>query len=140
MSKAVKKPAKEFTTLPKLTRKQNAFVGELKNNPKQSATKAVLKTYGKPDKPLSYATAGAIATENLKKPKIISHLSNYNDIVENTITNTIIEYQNSPDIKERTLSVDTAKYVHDKIHGKATQKTENTSITISIEAMLNELI
>jgi hypothetical protein len=45
------KPAKDRP----LTPKQKAFVQELLDNPKQSATQAVLKTYGKPDKPPTYS-------------------------------------------------------------------------------------
>lgn len=146
MSKATIIPAnkqpeqsEQFKQLPKLTRKQQAFVNELKNNPKQSATRAVLKTYGKPDKELTYNTAHSIAVENLQKPAIVSHLDAYKDIVENTLTNTIIEYQNSDNIKQRTLAVDTSKYVHDKLFGKATQRTETTSLNVNIEALLNDL-
>jgi hypothetical protein len=145
MAKVIKqsiKPAKtpgRFKQLPKLTRKQAAFVKELVENPKQSATKAVMKTYGKPDKPVSLNTAAVIANENLNKPNIISHLDNYNDIAEQTITNTIIDYKNSDNIKQRTLAVNTAQWLHDKVNGKATQRTENTNVNISIETLLNEL-
>jgi len=128
-------PAKQFTELPKLTRKQQAFVNELKNNPKQSATQAVLKTYNV----TTNHSAEQIAHENLRKPEIVSHLDAYKDIVENTLTNTIIQYQNSDNIKQRTLSVDTAKYVHDKIFGKSKQITENTNLNVSIEMLLNNL-
>jgi phage terminase small subunit len=121
--------------LPKLTRKQRAFVNELKKNPKQSATKAVQKTYDVSN----YNTARAIASENLAKPAIISHLNNYNELIESTITNAITEYSTSSDIKERTLAVDTSKWVHDKLHGKAIQRTENTNLNINIQDALDLL-
>ncbi len=121
--------------LPKLTRKQRAFVNELKKNPKQSATKAVLKTYNV----TNYSTAGAIASENLKKPQIISHLEAYNDIVESTISNTVIEYGNSQNIKERTLAVETAKYVHDKLHGKAVQRNVTLNAGVTLQEALKML-
>jgi hypothetical protein len=127
-------PVKQFTTLPKLTRKQQAFVNELKNNPKQSATKAVMNTYN-----TSYNSARAIASENLTKPSIISHLDSYKDIVEDTLTTNMIRYKDSDDIKKVTLSVDIAKYTHDKLFGKATQRTENTNLNVSIEMLLNNL-
>lgn len=124
-----------FKSLPKLTRKQALFVKELKENPKQSATQAALKAYDN----TSYMTAAQIASENLKKPQIISHLADYNDMVENTLSNAIYKFKNSDDVKELTLAVDTAKYVHDKIHGKAVTKNLNLNATVSIEDMLNEL-
>lgn len=132
--KAVKKPG-QFKQLPKLTRKQEAFVKELVNNPKQSATKAVLKTYNVENE----NTAAVIASENLRKPQIISHLDNYNDIAEQTITNTIIDYKNSDNIKQRTLAVTTAQWLHDKVNGKATIRTENTNLNINIEQLLNNM-
>jgi len=122
--------------LPKLTRKQAAFVKELVENPKQSATQAVIKTYNVNNA----KTASVIAAENLAKPSIISHLDNAKDLVEDVIQSNITQYRNSDDIRFLQLSNDNAKWVHDKIFGKATQRTESTSVNVNIEAMLNELL
>jgi phage terminase small subunit len=129
------KQPEQFKQLPKLTRKQAAFVKELVENPKQSATQAVLKTYNV----TSNHSAEVIASENLRKPEIVSHLNDYNDIAENTITNTIIDYKNSDNIKQRTLAVTTAQWLHDKVNGKATIRTENTNLNINIEQLLNDM-
>lgn len=122
--------------LPKLTRKQRAFVNELKKNPKQSATKVALKVYGTDD----YHVAGSIASENLKKPAIVSHLNRYNDIIESTISNAITEYSDSNDIKQRTLAVATAQWAHDKLHGKAIARNINVNATVDIESIIDNLI
>lgn len=124
---------KPVVTNKPLTRKQSAFVKHLIENPKDSATKAVLATYNIANP----RTASAVASENLTKPSIVSELAKYNNLVENTIINTVNEYANSDDIKQRTLAVDTAKYVHDKIHGRATQKVESNSTHLSLQIDLS---
>lgn len=119
---------------PKLTKKQRAFVQHILENPKDSATKAALAAYGKPDKPTTYLSAGAIASENLRKPQIIMALGMANEKVESVLMNTVNDYGTSEKIQERTLAVDTAKYIHDKLHGKAKQQidVQSTSVNISI--------
>ena len=114
--------------IPKLTRKQEAFVRHLVENPKDSATEAVIQTYNIIDRNV----AGVVASENLRKPSVVSELSKYNNLVENTLINTINEYSDSDKLGYRSLAVDTAKYIHDKVHGKATQKIESTSHVITI--------
>ena len=119
-----------------LTRKQRAFVEELVNNPKQSATQAVLKTYNTTD----YHTAGDIAHTNLKKPEIVTELAKYNNMVENSIITTINRYKDSEQLEEVKEAMQNARWVHDKVHGKATQKLETTSkvLNISIDLTNND--
>lgn len=121
--------------LPKLTRKQRAFVNELKKNPKISGTQAALKAYNTTNE----VVAASISSENLRKPQIVSHLENYNELVEKTIANPILRYSNSDDIKELTLAVETSKWVHDKLHGKAIQKSVNLNASISLQDALDSL-
>ena len=125
------KPAKDRP----LTPKQKAFVQELIQNPKQSATQAVLKTYGKPNKPISYNTARSVASENLTKPAIQSKLIQYSDMVEQAIMQTIQDWKDHDKPRQREIAMNQAQFVHDKIHGKATQKVETRSeqVTISID-------
>lgn len=125
------KPAKDRP----LTPKQKAFVQELIDNPKQSATQAVLKTYGKPGKPPTYLSAGQIATDNLRKPQIITKLAQYNDMVESTLLQTVQEWGQHDKPRQREIAQNAAMYIHDKVHGKATQRVETRSeaVTISID-------
>jgi len=115
-----------------LTPKQKAFVQELIDNPKQSATQAVLKTYGKPDKPISYQTARSVASENLTKPNIITKLAQYNDMVESTLLATVQDWGADDTPRKREIAQNAAMYIHDKVHGKATQKVETRSEQVSI--------
>lgn len=128
------KPTKPAKDRP-LTPKQKAFVQELLDNPKQSATQAVLKTYGKPGKPPTYLSARNIASENLTKPNIITKLAQYNDMVESAILQTIQDWKDHDKPRQREIAMNQAQFVHDKIHGKATQKVETRSeqVTISID-------
>lgn len=117
---------------PKLTRKQEAFVRELVENPKQSATSAVMKTYGKPDKPVSYQTARALASENLTKPSIQTELAKYTKQVEDTLYRAVVDWGDSDTPRKREIALDSAKFIHDKVHGKATQRVETKSEQVSI--------
>lgn len=117
---------------PKLTRKQEAFVRELVENPKQSATAAALKTYGKPDKPLNYQTANAIAVENLQKPAIQTELAKYTKQIEDTLYRAVVDWGDSDTPRKREIALDSAKFIHDKVHGKATQRVETKSEQVSI--------
>jgi hypothetical protein len=118
----------------KLTRKQTLFVKELKKDPKITPTEAARRAYNASD-----TTARTIGYLNMHNDKILTHLNEFNTLVENTITNTISDFANSTDVKERSLAVETAKWTHDKIHGKAVQRSESTNLNISIEQLLQNL-
>ncbi len=115
-----------------LTTKQKIFVKHIIDNPKQSATKAALAAYNITE---AGSTARTIAAQNLAKPSIVSALAAHNQLIENTLINTVNDYKESEKIPERSLAVDTAKYIHDKIHGKATQRVEQTTtgVTLTID-------
>jgi phage terminase small subunit len=117
--------------LPKLTRKQAAFVKYIIEHPKESATKAAVASYDLSNNNV----AKSVASENLTKPAIISHLESHSELVENTLLNTVRDYANSDKLGYRALAVDTSKYIHDKIHGKAIQRSEVTTrgVTLSID-------
>ena len=106
-----------------LTPKQSAFVQHIVNHPKDSATQAVKAVYSD----TTDATARNIASTNLTKPNIITELAKYNNLVENTLINTINDYKDSDKLGERALATETSKWVHDKIHGKAVQQIQSTS-------------
>ena len=114
-----------------LTRKQQVFVNHILENPKDSYTKAAQKAYNTNNA----RTASVVAAENLAKPSIIMALGKANDRVEQVLTRVIDDWGDSEDTKERGLALDTAKYIHDKIHGKATQKIQSTTsvVTLSVD-------
>lgn len=112
-----------------LTRKEQSFVKQLLDNPKLSATKAVLQS----DYDVkSYGSARAIASENLAKPHIISRLGQASDIVESALVNTVKDWGGSDKPREREIALDSAKFIHDKVHGKATQRVEQTTTGVSL--------
>lgn len=115
-----------------LTRKQQAFIKHLIDNPKASATQAVLATYGKPDKPPTYITARNIASENLTKPNIINVLERNTELFESTVVNTVKDWGNSDNTRRRELALQASYWGHDKIHGKATQKIEQRTTGVKL--------
>ena len=70
MTKQAKPQTSPVKPMRPLTRKQQAFVKHLVDNPKASATQAVKATYGKPFKPVTELSARYIASDNLTKPNI----------------------------------------------------------------------
>lgn len=117
----------------KLTRKQKTFVELLLNNPKMSATEAAMQSYNASNRDV----ARAIATENLAKPSIMSNLGIVNDLIEGVMVATVRDWGLSMDVDRRTLAVNTGKFMHDKIHGKATQRTENTDVHVNLDISLS---
>lgn len=115
-----------------LTYKQKAFVNELIDNPKQPASHAAIKAYSEPGKPLSRASAAVIAYENLKKPQIVSKLAEYNDLIESTLLNTVRDWGSDDAPRKREIALDATKFMHDKIHGRATQKIETQATILNI--------
>lgn len=115
-------------TQPKLTRKQAIFVESLIQNPKESATEAAAKAYQVSNR----ATAQVIASENLSKPMIISALAQHNDLLERTLMDTVEEWGHSTNTRRREIAQNAVMYAHDKIHGKATQRVEQQSVSVDI--------
>jgi len=117
------KYAKPRRGVRKLTDKQRASVKLRVENPKMTKTKAVMRTYD-----VTKATnAGAIANSLDKNPAVQSALLAHSALAEQTIVKSIIDYGDSEKQWERTLAVETSKWVHDKIHGKAIQQNVNVN-------------
>lgn len=119
-----------------LTRKQKAFADELISNPKQSATKAALKSYN-----TTYETAKQIAHENLTKPNILKYLSKYEELAEITVIDVM---QNSRSLKDEPshaqVALRAADSVLDRLRGKATQRTEVTSTSVNLNLDLSDVV
>lgn len=117
----------------KLTRKQKAFADALMSDPKKTQAQAYMEAYDvKPD--ASKYSIQVEASRTLKKPSVISYLANYNELIENTLLSTVNDWGNSDNTRQREIAVNTAEFIHDKIHGKAKQQiqTESKVVTISI--------
>lgn len=68
--------------------------------------------------------------ENMKNPEIASKLNDVIDEMETVLTTTVRRYKDSDKLAEVTLANDNAKWIHDKVKGKATQKIEATSVSL----------
>ena len=116
----------------KLTRKQKAFADVLLGNPKISATKAALQTYGKPDRPTTYDTASQIAAENLQKPSIQIYMEEHVDKARNKIV-TLVNSERDE------IALNASKDILDRVHGKATQRVETSSTSVNLNLSLTDI-
>lgn len=112
----------------RLTRKQAAFVQQIIDNPKRSATEAASKVYDVATR----RSAEVIASENLRKPEIIMALGEHSALFESAIVGTVRDWQDSPTPRKREIALDAAKFGHDKIFGKATVKVEQQTQIVQI--------
>lgn len=110
----------------KLTRKQKAFADELLKDKKLSATQAILRTYNVTPKG---STARTIAAQNLAKPSIQAYLSTHDHESQLTIVEMMKQRE------DKRLAFDSARDIQDRLHGKATQRTEvkTTGITLNLD-------
>lgn len=108
-----------------LTKKQANFVKELLSDKKVSATEAARRSYNV----TSDNSASLIASENLRKPQILAHLSANSERAEAKI----VELMSSA--KKEEVQLQSAKDILDRVHGKATQRTEvtTTGVTLTID-------
>lgn len=136
----------------KLTRKQKAFADTLINNPKISATKAALQTYGKPGKPTSVGTAAVIATENLTKPNVLMYLDKHDFKAQQALVEGLEaersvyrfngeskSYELVGTEKDHNSRLRAADSILDRLHGKATQRVEQHSTSVNLNLSLSDL-
>lgn len=126
----------------KLTRKRQAFIKHLVDNPKDSATEAVAQTYNVSTR----HSAEQIAHELMSKPEIQAELSKYLGQAEMVM----IEVMNySKELgKSGTgagaayagVAIGASKDVQDRLKGKATQVTEVTSKVVTLNVDLTQTV
>lgn len=138
--KAVR-PGSTIKPLKPLTRKQQAFIRHLVDNPKASATQAVKQAYGQPNKPVTELSARNIASENLTKPNIMLELSKYSDTAESTLIN-VMQYSLELGKSGSTAGASyannarqSANDVLNRLHGTPTSRHEvqSTAVTLNID-------
>ena len=111
-----------------LTKKQANFVKELLENPKISATEAAARAYNVSTREV----ASAVATENLRKPLILAHLQANSERAEAKIVELL-------ESKKPEIQLASAKDILDRVHGKATQKVEQTTTGVTLNIDLTGL-
>jgi hypothetical protein len=114
----------------KLTPKQRDYIKLRVENPKMTKTRAALQVYDT-DKPTH---AGAIANHLEKNPLVQSALAQHSRLAERTIIKAILDYEDSDKQWQRSLAVESSKWVHDKLYGKAVQQTNNVNLNFSQHA------
>jgi len=126
-TKLISKP----TTQKKITKKQLKFCKEYIET--DNATEAAARVY----KVKNRHTARVMWSENLAKPVIKAYLDAFGDEAGETIVDIMRKS------KRDNIKLDSAKYVYDQVHWKATQKTENkteVSWSLSINQILDDII
>lgn len=110
--------------LPKLTRKQEVFVNALLGDTKVSGAEAARRAYNV----TTDNAARAIASENLTKPNVMQHLQANSERAEQVIVSLL-----AADKDEVKLAA--SRDILDRVHGKATQKIEQTTtgVTLTID-------
>lgn len=121
----------------KISRKDKKMVELYLSDPKITKTQAYKMThnFGEDTKQSSLHTQ---ASDAFRKPEVKTMLAKYSGLVEDTLINTIDDWGRHDKPRQREIAIDTAKFVHDKIHGKATQRVEQTTTSLEISLDLSQ--
>jgi hypothetical protein len=119
-----------------MTGKMKAMVAERLKDRKASNAEIIKRAGYKVN---GVQVASQIYLENMNKPEIASKLANVADEMETVLTTTVRRYKDSDDVREVTLANDNAKWIHDKVHGKATQRIESSSTSVNLNLSLNQV-
>ena len=114
----------------KLTRKERELARKVATEPHKTNREIYREVYD--TKTTNNGTVDAEVSRTINKPHIKQAIEKYSNLVENTLVNTVIDYKDSEDIRQRTLAVDTSKYLYDHLKGKATQKIQSVSTVVAI--------
>lgn len=124
---------------PKLTRKENAVIHHIVTNPKSSATEAVMQAYDVKRR----ETARVMAHELTHKPSVMAELAKYSTEAELTVLD-VMAYSKDygrdggkDGASYASVALQAANSVLDRLHGKATQKTENATIAVTLNVDLS---
>lgn len=135
MSKQPKSPS-----LPKsLTGKQQAMIAERLKD-KKASNAEIIKRAGynvKGNGNKATNTASQIYLENMRRPEIAKRLNDVVDEMEEVLTDTVRRYKDSDKLAEVALANDNAKWIHDKVKGKATQQIDVNSVAVTLNIDLN---
>ncbi len=109
------------------SKKRKAFIKEMLK-PETTITQSAINAG------YSEKTAYSIGSELMKIPEIQSELAKHSTAIEEIISSKTYELTSSEKLEAVKEGLLNARWMHDKIHGKATQRveTENKSISINI--------
>ena len=129
----VKPPAK---TRP-LTSKQKAFIKHLIDNPKATKTQAYIASYNHNG---TIKTAHEQASITASKPQVKQALEQNSHLFESTVVQTVKDWGNSDNTRQRELALQASYWGHDKVHGKATNRVESVQSGIQISIDLTSML
>lgn len=112
-----------------MTGKQKAMIAERLKDSKASNAE-IIKRAGYNVNTIQSASQQYL--ENMKKPEIASRLEPVVDEIEDALITTVREFKSSDKQWERTLAMDNAKWIHDKVKGKAVQQIESRSVGVTL--------
>jgi ribosomal protein S17 len=130
MSNSRKSYERPKKSIRRLTDKQKAYIKLRVENPKMTKTAAVMRTYNT----VKPTNAGAMANKLEKNTLVQSALAAHADVAERTIVKAILDYEDSDKQWQRTLAVESSKWVHDKLYGKAVQRNDNVNLNFTQHA------
>lgn len=123
-----------------MTGKQQAFVTELLTNPKISATEAASRTYNVKSRDV----ARSIGAENLAKPSIMAVLAKHDLDAQKVLADALkarkklFQYDKDAggvvqvgEEDDHAIRLRAADSILDRVHGKATQRTENVTVSLT---------
>lgn len=125
MSKSL---AEKINKKPKLSPRQQTFVTELLSNKNTTLTAAAKKAYQSNSDEVAAMTGSRLMSND----KIISALAMHNDLLEGTLLDTVTDWGHESNTRRREIAQNAAMYMHDKVHGKATQRIEQQSVSVDI--------
>lgn len=123
----------------KITRKQKAFADEIIANPKITGTDAALKTYDTESKGM----AAVIATKNLQNPVVQAYMQKHSDLAQEAMLELLAHSRifakggDKEGAAYAGVAFNISKDIMDRVHGKATQRTEVSTNSVSINIDLS---
>lgn len=115
-----------------MTGKQKAMIVERIKDSKASNAEIIRRAGYKAS---TIQNASQQYLENMMKPEIAKKLNNVVDEMEDALITTVRRYKDSEKLPEVIEAMNNARWIHDKVHGKATMKIEQhtTGVTLTID-------
>lgn len=92
----------------------------------------------------TYGSAEQTVNRLLGDRRILERIAEIDVEIEDTLLDVMREarkeYKNTKSVPQGALAADQARYLHDKRHGKATQRTESANVSVSIEMDLSSAV
>jgi hypothetical protein len=112
-----------------LSRLEEAFVRRRLENPTEALNMSAMIVGYKPQTPGSRSNIGGVIN---RSPKVQMALAAYSEFLEAAIIKTVDDWKDHKKPRQREIAMQSAQFAYDHIHGKATQRVEQTSTVVQI--------